>query len=111
MPDATTATMDLPRRDARDKLEGRTRYTVDLGRPGMLHAVLLRAEVASARILAIDTAPARKMPGVRAIAVAADAPGMHGIGIADHPLFATDRIRYDGEPLAAIAADTAEQAE
>lgn len=50
------------------------------------------------------------MPYVRAIASADDAPGMHGIGIADHPLFARDVIRYDGEPIAAVAAGTLEQA-
>jgi CO/xanthine dehydrogenase Mo-binding subunit len=111
MDNPTSATMNFPRRDARDKLQGRTRYTVDQGRPGMLHAVLLRAEVPSARIVDIDLSAARKMPGVRAIATAADAPGRHGIGIADHPIFATDVVRYDGEPLAAIAADTLEQAE
>jgi CO/xanthine dehydrogenase Mo-binding subunit len=103
--------MDLPRRDARDKLTGRTRYTVDRALPGMLHAALLRAEVASARIVRIDTRRAMDMPGVRAIALAADAPGMQGIGIADHPLFASDRIRFHGEPIAAVAADTLEQAE
>jgi CO/xanthine dehydrogenase Mo-binding subunit len=51
------------------------------------------------------------MPGVRAIATAADAPGRHGIGVADHTLFAEGVIRYHGEPVAAIAADTLEQAE
>ena len=51
------------------------------------------------------------MPGVRAIVTAADAPGMIGIGIADHPLFARDVIRYDGEPLAAVAAVTLAQAQ
>ena len=51
------------------------------------------------------------MPGVRAIISAEDAPGRHGIGIADHPLFAVDRIRYDGEPIVAIAAETLEQAQ
>ena len=51
------------------------------------------------------------MPGVRAIAMAEDAPERHGLGIADHPLFATDFIRYDGEPIAVIAADTLEQAQ
>src|SRR5436309_2090970 len=85
MSEPSTATMNFPRRDARDKLLGRTRYTVDQGRVGMLHAVLLRAEVPSARIRAIDTAMARRMPGVRAIVTDADAPGRHGIGIADHP--------------------------
>jgi CO/xanthine dehydrogenase Mo-binding subunit len=50
------------------------------------------------------------MPGVRAIVSAVDAPGRHGIGIADHPLFATGCIRYDGEPIAAVAAETLAQA-
>lgn len=111
MSEPSTATMNFPRRDARDKLRGRTRYTIDRGRPGMLHAALLRAEVPSARMLRIDTSAARQMPGVRAIVTADDAPGRHGIGIADHPLFATDRIRYDGEPIAAVAAETLEQAQ
>lgn len=110
MSDPANAVMNFPRRDARDKLLGRTRYTIDHVRPGMLHAALLRSEVPSARILHIDTSIARKMPGVRAIATAEHAPGLHGIGIADHPLFAQDVIRYDGEPIAAVAADTLEQA-
>jgi CO/xanthine dehydrogenase Mo-binding subunit len=111
MSDPSSAVMDFPRRDARDKLCGRTRYTIDRARAGMLHAALLRAETPSARIVRIDVSQARKMPGVRAIATGADAPALHGIGIADHPLFATDRIRYVGEPIAAVAAETFAQAE
>jgi len=102
--------MNFPRRDARDKLRGRTRYTVDQVRPRMLHAALARAQAPSARIVRIDVSAALAMPGVRAVATAADAPFRHGIGVADHPLFATDRIRYDGEPIAAIAAETLAQA-
>ena len=111
MSDLSSAVMNFPRRDARDKLCGRTRYTIDRARPGMLHAALLRAETASARILSIDVSQARKMPGVRAIATARDASALHGIGIADHPLFAADLIRYVGEPIAAVAAETFAQAE
>src|SRR5580693_7333550 len=111
MSDAKTVAMDFPRRDARDKLRGRTRYTVDRARPGMLHATLARAQVPSARVVRIDTSVARRMPGVRAVVTGADAPFRHGIGIADHPLFAIDRIRHDGEPIAAIAADTEAQAQ
>jgi CO/xanthine dehydrogenase Mo-binding subunit len=111
MSTATSATMNFPRRDARDKLRGRTRYTVDQVRPRMLHAALARAQVPSARIVRIDVSVALAMPGVRAVATATDAPIRHGIGIADHPLFATDRIRYDGEPIAAIAAETLAQAQ
>ena len=111
-PDAShPAVMDYPRRDASDKLQGRTRYTADLGGLETLHAVLVRAEVASARILRVDITRARAMPGVRAIATAADGPGLHGIGIADQPIFAGSVIRHHGEPIAAIAADTLAQAQ
>jgi len=110
MPEPSDAVMNFPRRDARDKLRGYTRFTVDRARPGMLHAAMLRANTPSARIVRIDASEARKMPGVRAIVSAADAPGRHGIGIADHPLFATGCIRYDGEPIAAVAAETLAQA-
>ena len=109
--DASAAVMNYPRRDARDKLSGRTRYTVDRTASRMLHAAVLRAEVASARIVELDVSEAVAMPGVRAVITAKDAPGLHGIGIADHPLFASDRIRYHAEPLAAVAADTLEIAE
>lgn len=100
--------MDLPRRDARDKVTGRTRYTMDAAGQGVLHATIARAKVAAGRILRIDTTRAAALPGVRAVVTFADAPGLHGIGIADHPLFAHDVIRYVGEPVAAIAAETEE---
>ena len=106
MIDPASATRDLPRRDARDKLRGRTRYTVDRARPGMLYAAIRRAATASAKLMRLDLRNALATPGVRAIITADDAPGLHGIGVADQPLFARDRIRYYGEPLAAVAADT-----
>src|SRR5216684_6095675 len=104
MSDVFVAT-DFRRRDARDKLRGRTRYTIDRYLPGMLHAAVLRASVPSGRIVRLDVSKAARMPGVRAVVTATDAPGKIGIGIADHPLFARDLIRYDGEPLAAIAVE------
>ncbi len=111
MPDAAAAVMDLRRRDARDKLLGRTRYTIDRALPGMLHAAVLRADMASGRIARLDVSKAAAMPGVHAVVTAADAPGRIGIGIADHPLFADGVVRYVGEPLAAVAAETLEQAQ
>lgn len=103
--DPKSVVMDLPRRDAQDKLTGHTRYTIDQ-MAGTMQAVLVRASHASGRIRRIDLSRARALPGVRAVVSAADTPGLHGIGIEDHPLFAHDLIRYHGEPLAAIAADT-----
>jgi CO/xanthine dehydrogenase Mo-binding subunit len=102
--------LDLPRRDAEDKLRGRTRFTVDAQRAGMLHGAVRRAEVAAAGIRHLDLTPAREMPGVRAVVSAADAPGRYGVCVADHPLFADGAIRYFGEPIAAVAAETPEQA-
>ena len=110
MIDPANAVMDFHRRDARDKLTGRTRYTVDRFASAMLHAAVLRATVPSGRIVRIDTVKAASMPGVRAVVTAADAPGKIGAGIADHSLFADGVVTYVGEPLAAIAADTLEQA-
>ncbi|MFB2550503.1 xanthine dehydrogenase family protein molybdopterin-binding subunit [Ensifer soli] len=110
MADPSATVMDLPRRDARDKLRGRTKYTNDRRRPDMLHAVLLRSTIPCGRILRLDVSAALACPGVRAVATGADAPGLYGIGIADHPLFAIDAIRYHGEPIAAIAADSEAEA-
>ncbi|UHD43859.1 xanthine dehydrogenase family protein molybdopterin-binding subunit [Aureimonas altamirensis] len=103
----TATVMNLPRRDAQDKLRGRTRYTVDRQRPDMLHAVLLRADVPAGRIVRLDVSAVRDCVGVRGVATGQDALGLYGIGIADHPLLAIDTIRYHGEPIVAVAADTA----
>jgi CO/xanthine dehydrogenase Mo-binding subunit len=103
-----TLVQDLPRRDARDKIAGRTRYTADRVGRDMLHAAILRSERASGRIVRLDLKSALAIKGVRAIVTAADAPGFHGIGVADQTLFARDVVRHVGEPLAAVAADTPE---
>lgn len=101
---------DVPRRDADDKLRGHTRYAIDGGQLGMLHAALRRSDVAAGSITRMDVSAARAMPGVRAVVTGDDAPGMYGICVLDHPLFARDQIRFHGEPIAAVAADTPAQA-
>ena len=102
---------DHPRVDAEDKLRGRTSYTIDIDAGQMLHVALLRSEVAAGRLVSLDLEPARLMPGVRAVISAPDAPGLYGVMVADHPLFVIDEIRYMGEPIAAVAAETLEQAQ
>lgn len=96
-----------PRSDGRVKVSGAARYTVDLALPGMLHAVLVRSREPAARIVRLDTSAAAALPGVHAVITAADAP-RHGSGLVvwDQPIFATDVVRYEGEPIAAIAADS-----
>ena len=102
--------MNFPRRDARDKLMGRTKFSIDSYGSDVLHAVLLRSNVPSAEIIGIDIERARNMPGVKGIATFKDAPELHGLGIVDTPIFANKTIRYNGEPIAAIAATTVENA-
>ena len=99
------------RSDGAAKVSGAARYTGDLAPGGLLHAAILRSSVPSGRIARLDLTRARQLPGVRAAICAADAPRvLAGWVIQDTPLFARDRVRYEGEPLAAVAADSAAQA-
>lgn len=95
----------VPRPDAREKVTGRAVYTDDLRVPGMLHGALLGSPHAHARILAYDTSRARALPGVRAVLTAEDLPPVDlGPVIKDQPLLARGKVRYAGEPVAAVAA-------
>lgn len=100
----------MKRVDAFDKVTGRAIYADDMHLDRICHAAPRHAGVASARILAIRTDRARSMPGVIAIITAADVPGAKKVGgiIQDHYVFATDRVRYAGDVLALVAAETPE---
>ena len=93
---------------------GRITYGVDVKLPGMLHAKVLRSEQPHARIVRIDYAPALRLPGVKAVVTGADDPGgRFGSRMADQPMMAHEKVRYIGEPVAAVAAvdeETAEEA-
>jgi CO/xanthine dehydrogenase Mo-binding subunit len=101
-------------RDFIEKVAGTLRYADDWALPGMLHGVVVRAQVPCATIAAIDTAAARAVPGVRAVLTAADIPhnvvveDSSGLGIDPivQPVLAIDRVRYGGEPVAVVAAET-----
>ncbi len=84
----------VPRVDAYDKVTGKAQYTRDLKLPGLLYGVVVRSPYAAARVRKVDTSAAEKMPGVRAV-------------------YVLDRgqVRFQGHELAAVAADTLEQAE
>jgi xanthine dehydrogenase molybdenum-binding subunit len=100
----------LPRPDAVEKVTGAAKYTDDYTFPGMLHARTLRAKYPHARIRRIDTRKARALPGVHAVLTADDIPGEknHGLVIADWPALAYEKVRYIGDPVAIVAADTRE---
>ena len=78
----------------------------------MLFGVTLRSPHASARIHSIATEIARAAPGVRAVLTADDVPGepTFGLEVADQPVLASDVVRYAGEPVALVAAESLEQA-
>ena len=98
--------------DGIDKVTGRAKYTGDLEIPGMLYGHVLRSHHAHARIVAIDTGAAERLPGVAGVLTGRDVGDLdpHYGG---RPLIALERVRYVGEPVAVVAADdplTAEQA-
>ena len=108
----TDAPRRAPRLDGPEKALGRATYGPDLVRPGMLHGRLLRSLVPHARILSVDTEAAERLAGVRAVLTARDVPDVRfGGAVGDVPLFARDKVRYQGEPIAAVAAVSPEIAE
>ena len=100
----------LPNPNARAKIDGSARFTDDYDFPGMLYARTKRAGVPHARVLAIDTAAARGLPGVHAVLTHDDVPGhnRHGLVIDDWPVLCDDKVRYAGDAVAIVAADTEE---
>jgi CO/xanthine dehydrogenase Mo-binding subunit len=112
--EATTTILREPeyRVEGRDKVTGAAHFAADIARPGMLHTAYVTSPYAHARILSIDAARARAMPGVRAVLTGADTkPHRLGRRLQDWPLLAWDRALFIGDRVAAIAADTAEIAD
>jgi xanthine dehydrogenase YagR molybdenum-binding subunit len=85
----------VKRIDGPDKVTGRARYTYDINRPGMIYGRMVRSPYPHAKIVSIDLAAAEKAPGVRAV-LAWKEPGAE--------------VVYQGDPVAAVAADTEERA-
>jgi CO/xanthine dehydrogenase Mo-binding subunit len=101
----------IPRPDAHDKVTGAALYPADLIREGMLHAKAVFAHRPSARILRIDASTALAMPGVRAVLTAADVPyNRFGLIETDQPLLCEDRVRFSGDRVALVVAQTPEAA-
>ncbi len=102
----------IPKLDAPEKAGGRTRYIHDINLPGQLHAKILRSSQVHARIVRIDTAAAKRLPGVHAVITAADVPWQRPIGVAkDHLPLKGDRVRSPRDEIAAVAAESVEIAE
>jgi len=104
---------ESPRRaDGAGKVRGDFNYSSDLTREGMLWGATLRSPHPYARIVAIDTSEALRMPGVQAVLTHLDVPGqkLYGLEIHDQPVLAIDVVRYWGEAVALVAADHPEHA-
>jgi len=95
-----------------DKSTGRAIYTDDIVLPGMLHGKILRSPYPHARIVSIDVSEAKKLEGVHAVITGEDIPTKYGIipWTADEYPLCTDRVRYIGDGVAAVAAVDEDQA-
>jgi 4-hydroxybenzoyl-CoA reductase subunit alpha len=96
----------IPMIDGPEKVSGRAKYTADLVAPGTLAGRIFRSPYSHAEILAVDISEAAKVPGVKAIVTGADCDKTFGvlpIARTEYPL-ARQRVRYRGEPVAAVAA-------
>lgn len=97
----------IPRRDGRVKVTGKAQYVADLRLIGMAYAKVLRSPLAHAKIIAIDKSKAEAHPGVYCVVTGFDLEGLNpyfGHAVKDHPLLAIDKVRYAGEPVAAVVA-------
>ena len=99
--------------DGPAKTTGETRYADDLFLPRMLHAKILRSHLPHARIIDLDVSRARSLPGVHAVITGADLPVKFGImpSSQDEEALCLDKVRYVGDPVAAVAAVDEETAE
>ncbi|WP_160719077.1 xanthine dehydrogenase family protein molybdopterin-binding subunit [Bacillus sp. USDA818B3_A] len=97
------------RKEALDKVTGRAMYTNDFFSKPMLSIKMVISPYGHAKIVHIDTSEASKVPGVRAILAGQHFP-LVGEAIRDRPPIAVDKVRYHGEPVALVVADTPFQA-
>lgn len=99
------------RLEAREKVTGRATYTFDMELPGMLYAKCAHSPYASAEIVNIDTSAAKALPGVKAVLTGEDIPYLIGLYMVDKRVLARGVVRYQGEPVVAVAAVDEETAE
>ena len=106
--DLSVAGKSLVRTDARQKVTGALKFGADYAQEGFLHGKILRSPHPHALIKSIDTKKAKAMPGVIAVLTAKDLPGRNGFGaiIPDQPVICEDKVRFVGDGVALVAAET-----
>src|SRR5438105_9950511 len=112
-PDGLTAEVAAALREPEQRVEGRlkvrgaARYAADASLPDMLWSATLYSSVPHARIVRLDVSRARAMPGVRAVLTGEDLGStLWGRRVRDWPVLAVDRVRFIGDRLAVVAADS-----
>ena len=99
----------VPRVDAYEKVTGSAIYADDMQfGPGLYYGRLVRSPYAHALIKSVDASKALEMPGVKAVVTGKDVPNNIGLYLIDRPIFARDRARYVGEPVAGVVATSEE---
>jgi CO/xanthine dehydrogenase Mo-binding subunit len=100
-----------PRIEGPEKVTGAAQYVDDIQfGPNLLHARLKRSTIPHGKIVRLDISKARTLPGVRVVVTGQDFPGYTGLYLRDRQIFALERVRFVGEPVAAVAADSEELA-
>ncbi len=102
----------IPRIDSFDKVRGTLQYLTDIKLENALYAYTFRSKIAHGKINGIYTEDAEKVNGVKAVLTYKDIPALNGYGaiVPEIPVLAYDKVRYYGEPLALVAAETQEAA-
>jgi len=99
----------VPRIEGVDKVTGRTQFAADVPISGLLWGKVLRSPVPHARIVRIDTSRTRTLAGVHVVVTGADLPSVYvGSRMKDMPVLARERVRFVGDPVAAVAAESRE---
>lgn len=96
----------IPKKESWDKVTGAARYNTDFNESGFLHAWLVTSLYGHALIKSVDKSKAMALPGVLAVVTGDALPRLVGPSLEDRPPLATDRVRYFGEPIAIVVADS-----
>jgi CO/xanthine dehydrogenase Mo-binding subunit len=96
----------VERTDGRAKVTGSAQFAADIPFARVLTACVVRSPIAHGLIRTIDVSGARELPGVRAVVTGEDVPFRYNLPLRDQPFLALNRVRYVGEPVVAVAADT-----
>src|SRR5919204_975992 len=98
--------------DGELKVSGQLMYADDLALPGLLHVAVVRSPYPHARIVSVNIEEARKVPGVHCVLTGADVASIRfGRAVRDVPILAVEKVRFAGEMVVAVAAESSEIAE